>query len=99
ALLVVPRAGVDLSANGGFIADRAESPNDSRFTVFGRPNQALTLTWRRKVEDHHAEQPLRFRARVSEIAGFGADNCQIPVEVRVEVLQGLARAVTLAVPQ
>ena len=30
---------------------------------FGRPNQPLTLSWKRKVDDRRAEQPLRTRAR------------------------------------
>jgi hypothetical protein len=98
-LITVPRAGVELSSNGGFLAERAETANDSRFTIFGRPNQAMTLTWRRKVDDHRAELPLRFRARVSELAGFGEDSCQISAAVRIEVLQGLAREVVLALPQ
>jgi hypothetical protein len=99
AQLVVSRAGVELSTNGGFVAERTESANDSRFTVFGRPNQAMTLTWRRKTDDRRAELPLRFRARVTELAAFGEDSCQITAAVRVDVLQGLAREVALALPQ
>jgi hypothetical protein len=99
ALLAVPRAGVDLTANGGFVAERAESASDSRFTVFGRPNQAMTLTWRRKIDDRRAELPLRIRARVTELAGFGEDSCQLTAAVRIEVLQGLAREIALTLPQ
>jgi hypothetical protein len=99
AVIAVPRAGVELTTSGGFVAERAESATDSRFTVFGRPNQAMTLTWRRKVDDHRAELPLRYRARVTELAGFGEDSCQITAAVRVEVLQGLAREIALALPQ
>jgi hypothetical protein len=99
AVVVVQRAGVELTTDGGFVAERAESANDSRFTVFGRPNQAMTLTWRRKVDDHRAELPLRVRARVTQLAGFGEDSCQITAAVRIEVLQGLAREIALALPQ
>lgn len=98
ATLVLPRSGVDLSLTGGFIADRAEAANESRWTAFGRPNQPLTLSWKRKVDDRRAEQPLRVRARVTQVAGLGEDACQVTAAVRVEVLQGLAREVTVALP-
>jgi len=96
--LVLPRSGVDLVASGGFIADRTESPGESRWTVFGRPNQPLTLSWKRKVDDRRADQPLRLRARITEIVGLGEDAGQVTASVRVEVLQGLAREIVLALP-
>src|SRR5262249_21342382 len=69
-----------------------------RWTAFGRPNQPLTLSWRRKVDDRRAEQPLRIRARVTEVMGLGEDACQVSATVRVEIVQGLAREVVLALP-
>jgi hypothetical protein len=98
ATLVLPRSGVDLNVAGGFIADRAEDANESRWTAFGRPGQALTLTWKRKVDDRRAEQPLRIRARVTSVVGLGEDVSQLAANVRVEVLQGLAGEVSLALP-
>src|SRR5262245_55266918 len=96
--LSLPKSGVDLSIAGGFVADRAESTTESRWTAFGVPNHALTMRWKRKVDDRRAEQPLRVRARVTEVAGLGEDVCQIAAAVRVEILQGLAREVSLAIP-
>jgi hypothetical protein len=96
--LALPKSGVDLSLVGGFIADHAEATNESRWTAFGRPNQALTMTWKRKVDDRRAEQPLRVRARVTEVVGLGEDACQVAAAVRVEVLQGLAREISVAIP-
>lgn len=98
ATLVVPRTGVDLSATGGFVADRGETPDESRFTALGRPNQALTLSWRRKVDDRRAEQSLRIRGRVTQVVALGEETCQLTAAVRVEVLQGLARDVVVALP-
>ncbi len=95
---VLPKSGVDLSPTGGFIADRAETAAETRWTTFGRPNQPLTLSWKRKVDDRRAEQPLRLRARVTQVVGLGEDICQVAVALRVEVLQGLAREVVLALP-
>ena len=65
---------------------------------YGRPNQPLTLSWRRKVDDRRAELPLRVRARLTSFVGLGEDAGQVSTSVRVEVLQGLARDVTLALP-
>jgi hypothetical protein len=96
--LSLPKSGVDLSLAGGFLADRAETGNESRWTAFGLPNQALTMRWKRKVDDRRAEQPLRVRARVTQVVGLGEDSSQVAAAVRVEVLQGLAREVTLSIP-
>jgi len=98
ATLVLPRSGVDLNVAGGFVADRAEDASESRWTAFGRSGQALTLTWKRKVDDRRAEQPLRTRARVTSVVGLGEDISQLAANVRIEVLQGLAREVSLALP-
>ena len=96
--LTLPRSGIDLAASGGFVSGRTETAGESRWTVFGRPNAAMTLTWKRKIDDHRAEQPLRVRARVTELVGLGEDACQLSAAVRVEVLQGLARELSLAIP-
>jgi hypothetical protein len=98
ARMTLPKNGVELSAGGGFIADRAETANESRWTAYGRPNQPLALTWKRRVDDRRAEQPLRVRARVTELVAIGEDSSQVAAAVRVEVLQGLARDVTLTIP-
>jgi hypothetical protein len=99
AVLTLPRSGIDLSVSGGFVADRTESPGESRWTSFGRPNQPLTLSWKRKADDRRAEQQLRTRARLTSMIGLGEDVSQVATAVRIEVLQGLAREVVLAIPQ
>lgn len=50
------------------------------------------------MDDRRAEQPLRTRARVTTLVGLGEDISQVAAAVRVEVLQGLAPEVTLALP-
>jgi hypothetical protein len=96
ATLVLPKTGVDLTPTGGFIAEHTETANESRWTAFGRPNQPLTLSWKRRVDDRRADQPLRVRSRVTELVGLGEDGGQVSATVRVEVLQGLAQEVTVA---
>ena len=98
ATLVLPRSGVDLNASGGFVAERTETTTESRWIVFGRPGQPLTLGWKRKVDDRRAELPLRTRARVTSLVGLGEEASQLAANVRIEVLQGLAREVMLGLP-
>jgi hypothetical protein len=45
--LVLPKSGVKLSLSGGFLADHTEAANESRWIVFGRPNQPLSRRARR----------------------------------------------------
>jgi hypothetical protein len=96
--LVLSKTGVNLTAGDSFVADHSETATESRWTVFGRPQQPLTLSWKRKVDDRRSDQPLRVRARVSEMVGLGEDGAQLTAAVRVEVLQGLAREIVLAIP-
>jgi hypothetical protein len=99
AVLTLPRTGVDLTVAGGFVAERTESTGESRWTAFGRPNQPLTMSWKRKVDDRRAELPLRTRARVTTMVGLGEDVSPVATAVRVEVMQGLAREIVLSIPQ
>ena len=99
ATLTLPRTGVELTAAGGFLAEQTQTATESQWTVFGRPHEPLTLSWKRKIDDRRAEQPLRTRARVTTVVGLGEDVSQLAAAVRLEVVQGLAREITLSVPQ
>lgn len=96
--LSLPRTGVDLAVNGGFASDHVETAAESRWTAFARPNTPLALTWKRKVDDRRADQPLRVRARITELVGLAEETCQVSAAVRIEVIQGLARDAVLQVP-
>lgn len=96
--LTLPRNGVDMTVAGGYTAEHSETPDESRWTMFGRPNSPLTLTWKRKVDDRRSEQPLRTRARITQLVALGEDACLLSASVRVDVLQGLARDLVLAMP-
>ena len=69
AVFALSRSGVDLSVVGGFVGEHTETPLESRWTTLGRPNQPLTLSWKRKIDDRRAEQALRTRARVTTLVG------------------------------
>ena len=96
--LVLARSGVDLSLTGGFVGEHVEAADENRWTMFGRPNEPLTLSWKRRVDDRRAALPLRTRARIIELVGFGEEGCQVSASVRVDVLQGLTQDITLALP-
>lgn len=96
--LTVPRRGVTLTAGDGFITERAEAADQSRWVVYGRPNRPMTLSWKRRADDRRAELPLKIRARILQIVGLGEELGQVTASVRVDVQQGLAREVSLALP-
>ena len=95
---VVPRTGVDLTVSGGFIAEQSETGNDSRWVVSGNPGRALSFTWKRKADDRRSTLPLRTRARVTELVALGEDATQVTSSIQIDVTQGLARDVAIALP-
>jgi hypothetical protein len=97
--LTVPRAGVDLTVAGGFVAEQVESTTDNRWTVYGSPGNPLKFSWKRRIDDRRASMPLRVRTRITELVALGEDASPITTSVRVEVVQGLAREIVLAMPQ
>jgi hypothetical protein len=96
--LVVPRAGIDLVVNGGILADRPASP-EAPWVAFGRARQPFTVTWKKRTDDARATQPLKWRGSVTEVAALGEESCPVTATVRVEVLQGTASAVEVAIPE
>ena len=92
------RQGVDLSLAGGLLAEKSESGTDTKWLAYGRGNEPLTFTWKRKAEDHRSTQALRLRGSLTELAGLGEDTTSIVAEVSVEVTQGAAREVRIALP-
>jgi hypothetical protein len=98
ATLTLPKGGVDLTVTGGFVNERSESATESRWTALGRPNQPLSFSWKRRADDRRAEMALRLRARVASTIGLGEEVSSISSAVRIEVLQGLAREVSVAIP-
>jgi len=96
--LTVARTGIDLSLTGGFTADHTEVSGESRWTIVGHSNQALGIAWKRKIDDRRTEQPLRLRARVTELVALGEETGSITASIRVDVQQGIARDLLVAIP-
>ena len=98
ASVQLPRQGVDIRITGGLLSEKSESEVESRWVAYGRGNEALSFTWRRKTEDHRATQPLHLRGSLTELLGLGEDATSINAEVNLEVTQGAAREAKVQVP-
>ena len=59
----------------------------------------MAFAWKRKVDDRRATLPLRTRARVTKLVALGEDASQVTASVRLEVAQGVARQIVLALPE
>lgn len=88
----------DLRVGGGFVADRTPAG----WLVYGRGGgEALVFEWRRRVEESaqpRSELPLRMRGALTQLYGLGEDNTTVQAEVRIDVVQGAAREVRVAIP-
>jgi len=98
ASIVVPRGGLELVLDGGFIAERVESAPESRWTAYGVPKRNLVFHWRAKADTRRAELPLRTRATITSYVGLGEETAQLNAAIRLDVMQGLARDLTVALP-
>jgi hypothetical protein len=99
ASVQLPRQGVDVRLAGGLLSEKSESTAGSKWIAYGRGNEALAFTWRRKTEDHRATQPLRLRGSLTQLLGLGEDATSINAEVNLEVTQGAAHEVKIEVPE
>jgi hypothetical protein len=98
ASVQLARQGVDVRLTGGLLSEKSESASESKWIAYGRGNEPLTFTWRRKTEDHRATQPLRMRVSLTQLLGLGEDSTSINAEVNLEVTQGAARVARIQIP-
>jgi hypothetical protein len=95
AAVQLPQADAAVTLTGGLSVE----PVGDRYVAFGRPGQPMVLAWGRRRDDRRAGQPLRLRGRVTELVGLAEDAAQTTAEVEVEVVQGAADAVQIALPE
>src|SRR5882672_3365811 len=98
ASVQIPRQGVDIRLAGGLLSEKSETVAESKWIAYGRGNEVLTFTWRRKTEDHRATQPLRLRGSLTQLLGLGEDSTSINAEVNLEVTQGAAHEAKIQIP-
>ena len=99
ASVQLPRQGVDVKLTGGLLSEKSETATESKWLAYGRGDEPLTFTWRRKTEDHHLTQPLRLRGSLTELVALAEDSTPITAEVNLEITQGAAREARIRVPQ
>jgi hypothetical protein len=99
ASVELPRQGIDLKVDGGFLSEKSESSGETKWLAYGHGNEPLTLTWRKKTEDHHVELPLRMRGSLTQLTSLGEDATSVYAEASLEIVQGAAREVHIQMPQ
>ena len=99
AAVQLARQGIELRVGGGLLAEESEAAGDTKWLAYGRGNEALNFTWRKKSEDHHVELPLRLRGSLTQLTSLGEDSSAISAEVALEVVQGAARQVRIQLPE
>ena len=99
ASIQLPRKGIDLRVSGGLISEKSETADETKWIAYGRGNEALSFTWRKKTEDHHVELPLRLRGSLTQLTTLAEDSTSIYAEANLEVVQGAARSVSIQLPE
>jgi hypothetical protein len=99
ASLTMTRPDVEVKVTGGLLAERTGAEGGTRVVAFARGNEALTFTMRLKMEEQkRAPQALRMRGSLAELVALGEDATTVSADVNIEVSQGMARSVRIAVP-
>ena len=99
ASVQLPRQGIDLRVGGGLLSEKSEAAGETRWLAYGRGNEGLNFTWRRKTEEHHVDLPLRLRGSLTQLTSLGEDSTSIYAEANFEIVQGAAREVRLQLPE
>lgn len=99
ASVELARQGIDLRVSGGLLAEKLENTGETKWQVYGRGNEPLSFTWRKKTEDHHAELPLRLRGSLTQLTSLGEDSTAISSEISIDVVQGAAPEVRIQLPE
>jgi hypothetical protein len=98
ASVQLSRQEVDLRISGGLLSQKSQADGETKWLAYGRGNEPLTFTWRKKTEDHHLDLPLRLRGSLTQLISLGEDSTSIYGEVNLEIVQGAARSVKLQLP-
>jgi len=99
AAVQLPRQGIDLRIAGGLVSEKSESAGETKWLAYGRGNEALTFTWRKKIEDHHLDQPLRLRGSLTQLTSLAEDSTSVYAEASLDVVQGAAREARIELPE
>jgi hypothetical protein len=98
ATVQLARQGVDVRVDGGLLLEKSESAAGSKWVAYGRGNDPLVFTWRRKTEDHRASQALRYRGSLTQLVSLGEDSTTVYAEASLDIVQGVASEVKIQLP-
>lgn len=98
ALIQLSRQGVDLGISGGLLSEKSDAINGTKWIAYGRGNEPLVFTWRKKNEEHHVELPLRLRGSLTQLISLSEDSTSVYAEVNLDVVQGAARMAKIELP-
>jgi len=99
ASVQLARQGIDLRVGGGILSEKSEESGETKWLAYGRGNEALTFTWRKKTEDHHIELPLRMRGSLTQLTSLAEDSTSVYAEANLDIVQGAAREVRIQLPE
>jgi hypothetical protein len=95
AAVGLPQQDVEVKVTGGLPPEKPAS----HWVTYARGTEPLVYLWRKKIEERREELPLRLRGSLTQLFGLGEDSTSLNAEVQIEVLQGAARQVKIAVPE
>jgi hypothetical protein len=95
----LPRQGIDLRVGGGLLSEKSEASGETKWLAYGRGNETLNFTWRKKTEDHHLDQPLRMRGSLTQLTSLAEDSTSLYAEANLDIVQGAAREARIQLPQ
>jgi hypothetical protein len=98
ASVQISQQGVEVRVSGGLLSETSEPSRASKWVAYARGNEPLTLSWRRKTEDHRTTQPLRLRGSLIQLVSLGEDSTTIYAEVNLDVAQGAASDARIQLP-
>jgi hypothetical protein len=99
ASVALARTGVDLKVSGGLLSEKSEAGNETKWLAYARGNEALSFSWHKKTEDHHADLPLRLRGSLTQLTTLGEDATSVYAEANLEVVQGAAKEARIQLPE
>lgn len=90
---------LEVTVTGG-LAPENEASRDKApcWTTYASGSGPLVLAWRKRAVERQQELPLRMRGSLTQLFGLGEDSTSLNAEAQIEVLQGAAKQVKIAVP-
>ena len=98
ASITLPKQELDVRTAGGIIKEKSETATESKWVAYGAGGESLSFYWHRKIEERRITLPLRFRGKLTQLAGLGEDSTSISAEVEIEVTQGAGQRIDIQIP-